>query len=64
MLQAAKVSTGEAVGAKVFQLPRGRFEITLLTAEIGAITKGRPPEELHAAEITNHFISRFRGQVI
>lgn len=64
MLQAAKVSTGEAVGAKVFQLPRSRFEITLLTAEIGAITKGRPPEELHAAEITNHFISRFRGQVI
>ncbi len=57
------MSTGEAIGARVFQLPRSRFEVTLLTAEIGAVTKGRPPEELHAAEITNHFITRFRGQV-
>ncbi|CAL8461921.1 g1452 [Coccomyxa elongata] len=61
---AAKVSTGEVVGAKVFQLPRSRFEITLLTVELGTVSKARPPEELHAAEITNSFINRFKGQVL
>ncbi len=64
LLQAAKVSTGEVVGVKVFQLPRSRFEVTLLTVELGTVSKARPPEELHAAEITNSFINRFKGQVM